>query len=727
MTKVRNGDKPLVSIVIPVFNGANYLDQAIDSALAQTWPHTEVIVVDDGSTDNGATRAVMARYGDRIRPFHKPNGGVASAVKMGVAKMRGDYFSWLSHDDLYHPEKTAVQIEALLAFGRPGVAYSEADLIDEAGQSLPHLIRPFDENLAEEHALWSVLEGYINGCAILVSRECLVAAGPFNTSLPTTQDYEIWFRIARQFPFLLVPGRWTTQRLHDGQVSRQDRHLDEAGLLWLSFLDRLTVAEMHTLAGSPQRFVKRMQAFTDRAPYRGARLAVANRFWRFGRPGLRGFMERRMAVFAHRWAGQPATADAAMIRLGMKPTGFREPDGEATFAARIKGLRANRAAPDGSECCDREASASDNGQTPREAVAFILHDHGGGTARYGAELAGILRSTVDVYFLRARPDGVEMALEDRFREPVLFTQERKQELVMVLRRLGVRRVGVLHIIGWGDRVIDLLESLDLPFDLFFFDYHLVADHPHLANDAGHFVGEEMVPTLIISDDPVRRYLLDRADRLIACSNDLASRLKRVGVRRRVEILVPPGTNAARRFQCRMPPLAQPEAMRVLVLGTVSSGKGRAELLTVAKLAAKRRLRIEFHLHGTLLPLATERESRFITVHGLEGASVLDTVCWLNPHVAWLPFQLPETHSYVLTDAMLMGLPIAAGEIGAVAERLEDRPLTWTKPWDTDPEGWLALFETIRSSIVPNAMPDMAVSQTQAEMTAAEYLKPMGIG
>ena len=95
---------PLVSIVIPVYNGADYMREAIDSALSQTYPHIEVLVVNDGSTDSGATAAVARSYGDKIRYFEKKNGGVSSALNYGIRNMQGSYFSWLSHDDVY--EKT---------------------------------------------------------------------------------------------------------------------------------------------------------------------------------------------------------------------------------------------------------------------------------------------------------------------------------------------------------------------------------------------------------------------------------------------------------------------------------------------------------------------------------------------------------------------------------------------------------------------------------------------
>ena len=103
-------DFPLISIVIPVYNGSNYLAEAIDSALAQTYPNFEIIVVNDGSNDDGATAAVARRYGDKIRYYEKENGGSSSAINYGISKMYGEWFSWLSHDDLYMPQKLQMEM-----------------------------------------------------------------------------------------------------------------------------------------------------------------------------------------------------------------------------------------------------------------------------------------------------------------------------------------------------------------------------------------------------------------------------------------------------------------------------------------------------------------------------------------------------------------------------------------------------------------------------------------
>lgn len=104
---------PKVSIIIPVYNGADYLEKAIDSALNQSYTNLEVIVVNDGSNDDGKTAEIAKSYGKRIVYIEKENGGVSSALNCGIAKMTGDYFSWLSHDDEYWKEKIERQVAIL--------------------------------------------------------------------------------------------------------------------------------------------------------------------------------------------------------------------------------------------------------------------------------------------------------------------------------------------------------------------------------------------------------------------------------------------------------------------------------------------------------------------------------------------------------------------------------------------------------------------------------------
>jgi glycosyltransferase involved in cell wall biosynthesis len=100
----------LVSVVIPVYKAEPYLRDCVDSVLAQTYPNLEILVINDGSRDEGASEKIALSYGDRITYFHKENGGVSTALNFALEKMHGEWFSWLSHDDLYYPEKIEKQV-----------------------------------------------------------------------------------------------------------------------------------------------------------------------------------------------------------------------------------------------------------------------------------------------------------------------------------------------------------------------------------------------------------------------------------------------------------------------------------------------------------------------------------------------------------------------------------------------------------------------------------------
>ena len=104
--------RPLVSIVIPFLMVRTYLSEAIESVLAQTYEHLEIIVVNDGSTDE--TEQIVLSYRDKIRYFSKENGGVSTALNIGITNMRGEYFLWLSHDDLLKPDAIEKMIKSFI-------------------------------------------------------------------------------------------------------------------------------------------------------------------------------------------------------------------------------------------------------------------------------------------------------------------------------------------------------------------------------------------------------------------------------------------------------------------------------------------------------------------------------------------------------------------------------------------------------------------------------------
>ena len=222
--------QPLVSIVIPVYNGTNYMREAIDSALAQTYENKEVLVVNDGSNDDGATERLALSYGDKIRYFSKENGGSSSALNFGIEHMRGEWFSWLSHDDLYLPGKLESQMRRVSEKGLDDgktVIRCGTVLVDAEG-------KPMLYNSVQNRRMYTPLElldklllhSTINGCAMLIPKTLLDQTGGFDTSLRYLNDWEMWIRFALHgvsmdsYDEVLVKNR-----VHGGQVSVKQKSL----------------------------------------------------------------------------------------------------------------------------------------------------------------------------------------------------------------------------------------------------------------------------------------------------------------------------------------------------------------------------------------------------------------------------------------------------------------------------------------------------------------------
>ena len=207
----------LVSIIIPVYNGEKYLREAIDSALAQTYKNIEVIVVNDGSTDRSGE--IAKSYGNRIRYFEKQNGGVASALNLGIDKMRGYYFSWLSHDDKYYPNKIEKQVDFAKKFDDETIVISNWTIINADGEFIEN--KYIDSRLEKLPTCFLAFDRktWLNGCAMLIPRTIFEKYGNFNEELPSTQDYDMWFKISRKIKFRILKQHLLYSRAHSEQGS----------------------------------------------------------------------------------------------------------------------------------------------------------------------------------------------------------------------------------------------------------------------------------------------------------------------------------------------------------------------------------------------------------------------------------------------------------------------------------------------------------------------------
>ncbi len=253
--------KPLVSIVIPVYNGGSYLRQAIESALDQTYENCEVIVVNDGSTDGGLTSNIALSFGEKIRYFEKENGGVASALNLGIEKMQGEYFCWLSHDDFYYKEKVEIQIASILKSpNNEQIIFCNYDILNEEDKKCISIdvTTQFSKEILV-NSYFSVLTAMIQFGGVLLHKNLFQKYGDFNEKLITTQDYEFLFRVLKREKIMFIPDCLYCIRHHQEQGSRTIAcHNKEIDNMYSMFLSNIEDDEKQKMFGSIYNYYYRL-------------------------------------------------------------------------------------------------------------------------------------------------------------------------------------------------------------------------------------------------------------------------------------------------------------------------------------------------------------------------------------------------------------------------------------------------------------------------------------
>jgi glycosyltransferase involved in cell wall biosynthesis len=217
-----------VSVIIPAYNGDRYIGEAINSILAQTYDNYEIIVVDDGSTDN--TAQVIQQYGEQIQYFSQTNQGVAASRNLGLNAAKGEYIAFLDQDDLFLPQKLLDQVTLLEENPSLGIANSGWQIVDQQGQ-VKAAVEPWEKipqlNLADLIIWKPVFLG-----AMLFRYSWLKRSGGFDTTLEQTPDVDLVLRLAA----LGCAAAWVKQttvkyRQHDGNASNnvllQAQELDQ--------------------------------------------------------------------------------------------------------------------------------------------------------------------------------------------------------------------------------------------------------------------------------------------------------------------------------------------------------------------------------------------------------------------------------------------------------------------------------------------------------------------
>ena len=204
-----------VSIIIPTFNRAQYVCEAIDSVLAQTFKDHEIIVVDDGSTDN--TSEVLKIYGDQIRCFSQKNRGLSAARNLGMSLSRGEYIAFLDDDDVWLPEKLEKQVQILDNSPELGFVCSEAYVFNNDKQILEHWKRG-RHNQETFESLFE--ENFVSVLTVVMRRRCFEEIGDFDESLIFSEDYDYWLRLSLKYKFQYMNIPLAKYRFHNNQMSK---------------------------------------------------------------------------------------------------------------------------------------------------------------------------------------------------------------------------------------------------------------------------------------------------------------------------------------------------------------------------------------------------------------------------------------------------------------------------------------------------------------------------
>ncbi|MDU0203585.1 glycosyltransferase [Paenibacillus sp. MAH-36] len=235
-----------VSIVIPFYNCA-YVRTAIESALSQTYPNIEIIVVNDGSTQH---MEKIVPYMDRIVYVEKENGGTASALNAGIRRATGDYFAWLSSDDMFEPNKVARQLAFMHEQGAK-VSYTSYVHMDGQGVIFGG---PSGIGCSTKMEFYKTMQKgcIINGCTVMLHMDVFQKTGYFNETRKYTQDYDFWMRVMKRFHFFYLNESLVRYRVHPEMGSRKHesaivKEIQSIQAIYRKQLDALIAKERLTI------------------------------------------------------------------------------------------------------------------------------------------------------------------------------------------------------------------------------------------------------------------------------------------------------------------------------------------------------------------------------------------------------------------------------------------------------------------------------------------------
>jgi glycosyltransferase involved in cell wall biosynthesis len=211
--------QPTVTALIPAYNAAPYIRAAVESVLAQTYPVQQIIIVDDGSTDD--CRGALGELAERVTCLRIDNSGPAHARNVGLAASDAELIAFLDADDIWEPGKIAAQVADLVADPAAALTYCGKSLIDTAGKALGDF--PQSNYPSGDIFLEMLSANYISTTSVVLARRhVLVALGGFpeGEQFRNCEDYELWLRIALAHRVASSPARQVRYRIHPGNATR---------------------------------------------------------------------------------------------------------------------------------------------------------------------------------------------------------------------------------------------------------------------------------------------------------------------------------------------------------------------------------------------------------------------------------------------------------------------------------------------------------------------------
>jgi glycosyltransferase involved in cell wall biosynthesis len=210
-----------ISVIIPTFNRAQFVKKAINSVLNQTFQDVEIVVVDDGSTDN--TKDIINSYGEQVRYIYQENKGAASSRNTGIEASKGEYIAFLDSDDYYTAENLQKKLSFLESNSKIGWVYSDWQLIDDKSNYLDKgslRFNYFNKKLSGE--IFEELfykRNFIATDTVVIRRSVLEDIGFFDPTIPSQEEYDLWLRVSARYPVCYINEPLVIVTIHPDSLS----------------------------------------------------------------------------------------------------------------------------------------------------------------------------------------------------------------------------------------------------------------------------------------------------------------------------------------------------------------------------------------------------------------------------------------------------------------------------------------------------------------------------